>query len=72
MGAYEAGLIWGLVEVLRQADDTLLSRKDLVAVAGELRKKWRRPGSFRPGLRMPMGVSVTRVEPDTMVVSGVP
>ena len=151
MGAYEAGLIWGLVEVLRQADDTatwamggeprsieissvagasaggintllvgmawavnpeeqggfanriddnifrdvwlapdvnrllppeadsaqyladdaLLSRKDLVAVAGELRKKWRRPGSFRPGLRIPMGVTVTRVEPDTMVVSGV-
>lgn len=52
-------------------DDALLSRKDLVAAARELREKWRRPGTFRPGLRLPMGVTVTRVLPDTMLVSGV-
>jgi hypothetical protein len=52
-------------------DDALLSRKDLVRVARELSKKWRRPGSFRPGLRLPLGVTVTRVLPETMSVSGV-
>jgi hypothetical protein len=52
-------------------DDALLSRKDLVEVARELRKKWRRPGTFRPGLRLPLGVTVTRVRPETMLVSGV-
>jgi len=51
--------------------DALLSRKDLVAVSRELREKWRRPGTFRPGLRLPLGVTVTRVRPDTMFVSGV-
>ncbi|MBW2671012.1 MAG: patatin-like phospholipase family protein, partial [Deltaproteobacteria bacterium] len=53
------------------SDDALLSRKDLVEVARELRKKWRRPGTFRPGLRLPLGVTVTRVRPETMLVSGV-
>jgi predicted acylesterase/phospholipase RssA len=151
MGAYEAGLIWGLVEVLRQLDtaekgaligeprpidiasiagtsaggintvlaalawsvnpeidggfvnrvddnifrdvwltpdvnrllpadpnsplflpdDALLSRQDLVAVARELAEKWRQPGSFRSGLRLPLGVTVTRVKPDTLTISGV-
>ena len=52
-------------------DDAMLSRKDLVAVARELRPKWRRPGTFRPGLRLPMGVTVTRVKPDTLYVNGV-
>ncbi len=52
-------------------DDALLSRKDLVAVARELRKKWRRPGTFRPGRRLPLGLTVTRVMPETMFVSGV-
>ncbi|MEK6247551.1 MAG: patatin-like phospholipase family protein, partial [Planctomycetales bacterium] len=52
-------------------DDALLSRKDLVEVARELRKKWRRPGTFRPGCRLPLGVTVTRVRPETMLVSGV-
>ncbi|MDX2453899.1 patatin-like phospholipase family protein [Desulfosarcina sp.] len=52
-------------------DDALLSRKDLVAVARELRKKWKQPGSFRSGVRVPMGVTVTRVRPDTMTISGV-
>lgn len=52
-------------------DDALLSRKDLVAVARELRKKWRQPGTFRPGRRLPLGLTVTRVMPETMFVSGV-
>ncbi|MGD8702175.1 MAG: patatin-like phospholipase family protein [Desulfosarcina sp.] len=52
-------------------DDALLSRKDLVAVARQLREKWKQPGVFRSGVRLPMGVSVTRVEPDSMNLSGV-
>lgn len=52
-------------------DDALLSRKDLVKVARELRKKWRQPGSFRPGLRIPLGVTVTRVKPEDITISGV-
>lgn len=52
-------------------DDAVLSRKDLVAAARGVRKKWRQPGTFRPGLRMSMGVSVTRVRPDTLIASGV-
>ncbi len=51
--------------------DAVLSRKDLVTVSRELREKWRRPGSFRPGLQLPLGVTVTRVRPDTIFVSGV-
>ena len=52
-------------------DDALLSRKDLVEAARELSKKWRQPGTFRPGLRLPLGVTVTRVKPETMIVRGV-
>lgn len=51
--------------------DAMLSRKDLVAIARELSEKWRRPGTFRSGLRLPMGVTVTRVRPDTLYVNGV-
>lgn len=52
-------------------DDAMLSRRDLVAVARKLSEKWRRPGTFRAGLRLPMGVTVTRVQPDTLYVNGV-
>ncbi len=52
-------------------DDALLSRKDLVGVARQLREKWNRPGTFRSGLRLPLGVTVTRVKPEIMFVSGV-
>lgn len=52
-------------------DDALLSRRNLVKVARGLRKKWQTPGSFRAGLRIPLGVTVTRVRPDTMITSGV-
>jgi predicted acylesterase/phospholipase RssA len=52
-------------------DDAMLSRRDLVAVARELAEKWRRPGTFRAGLRLPIGVTVTRTIPDTLYVNGV-
>jgi predicted acylesterase/phospholipase RssA len=52
-------------------DDAMLSRRDLVAVAGRLSEKWRRPGTFRAGLRLPIGVTVTRTIPDTLYVNGV-
>jgi len=52
-------------------DDAMLSRKDLVEAARGLRKKWRQPGTFRPGLRLPLGLTVTRVKPETMIVRGV-
>jgi hypothetical protein len=52
-------------------DDALLSRKDLVAVAREVQKKWKQPGVFRSGIRVPMGLTVTRVRPATMNLSGV-
>jgi hypothetical protein len=51
--------------------DALLSRKDLVQAARELRKKWRQLGTFRPGLCLPLGVTITRVKPETMIVRGV-
>jgi hypothetical protein len=52
-------------------DDALLSRRVLVDVARELRKKWRRPGTFRPDIRLPLGLTLTRVIPETLFVSGV-
>ena len=52
-------------------DDALLSRKDLVHVARNLRQKWDQPGTFRPGMRLPFGLTVTRVRPESMRVSGV-
>jgi hypothetical protein len=44
-------------------DDALLSRKDLLDAASYLRDKWNTP-SFRNGCRVPLGVTVTRVEPE--------
>jgi len=52
-------------------DDAVLSRKDLVAVSRELQQKWRRPGTFQQGMRLSLGVTATRVKPDTMHISGV-
>jgi hypothetical protein len=52
-------------------DDALLSRKELLTVSRELRKKFHRPGTFRPGLKLPVGFTVTRVRPETMVIEGV-
>ena len=56
---------------LYTTNDALLARHDLIAVAGKLREKWLSPGTFRPGLRLPLGVAVTRVTPATMTVSDV-
>jgi len=56
---------------LYEPGDALLSRKDLIAVAREVSKKWGRPGSLRAGLRLPMGLTVTRVRPESFSVSGV-
>lgn len=50
-------------------DDALLSRKDYFASAGELQEKWRKP-AFRDGCRVPLGVTVTRVLPEHLQVSG--
>lgn len=51
-------------------DDATLSRADLLDSAAILREQWRRP-KFRQGCRVPFGVVVTRVEPETLTVSGV-
>ncbi|MFV1997498.1 MAG: patatin-like phospholipase family protein [Acidiferrobacterales bacterium] len=48
-------------------DDALLARKTLLDSASFLRKTWSRP-SFRPGCRVPLGVTVTRVKPRKMVL----
>jgi hypothetical protein len=56
---------------LYAADDALLARKDLVDVAREVRKEWNRPGAFRKGVRLPLGVTVTRVKPAAIDISGV-
>jgi hypothetical protein len=52
-------------------DNALLPRKDLVAVSREALKKWNQPGVLRSGVRLPLGVTVTRVRPDAMNLSGV-
>jgi predicted acylesterase/phospholipase RssA len=47
--------------------DALLSRHDLLQAAGKLREQWNTP-SFRPGCRIPLGVTVTRVVPEVLKV----
>ena len=51
-------------------DDAVLSRKDFLEAANELRDKWTAP-NFRKGCRIPLGVTVTRIEPDTLAVGSV-
>ena len=48
-------------------DDALFSRKDYFAAADDLRKKWEQP-AYRVGCRVPMGVTVTRVHPQELIV----
>jgi predicted acylesterase/phospholipase RssA len=48
-------------------DDALFSRKDYFASANELRKNWRKP-AFRVGCKVPLGVTVTRVVPQELIV----
>lgn len=51
-------------------DDAVLSRKDFLDAAAELRDKWNTP-SFRQGCRIPLGVTVTRIDPDKLTVGNV-
>lgn len=51
-------------------DDAVLSRKDFLDAAAELRDKWNKP-MFRKGCRIPLGVTVTRIEPDKLSVGNV-
>ena len=51
-------------------DDALLSRRDYFAAADELRDKWHEP-AFRPGCRVPMGVTVTRIVPQALQVGDI-
>ncbi len=48
-------------------DDAVLSRKDYFAAANELRDSWQKP-VFRKGCRVPIGVTVTRVIPQELLV----
>ena len=50
--------------------DALLSRKDFLDASAELRKQWDEP-LFSEGCRIPLGVTVTRIEPDNVSVSNV-
>ena len=51
-------------------DDAVLSRKDFLDAASELNDKWNKP-LFRKGCRIPLGVTVTRIEPDKLTVGHV-
>jgi len=52
------------------SDDALLSRRDYFASAGDLVDQWSKP-AYRSGCRVPMGVTVTRVEPLTLMVEDI-
>jgi predicted acylesterase/phospholipase RssA len=51
-------------------DDALLSRRDYFAAADELVKQWQK-SAYRSGCKVPLGVTVTRVEPLDMVVDNI-
>jgi len=51
-------------------DDALLSRRDYFASAGNLVDQWGKP-AYRSGCRVPLGVTVTRVEPLTLKVEDI-
>jgi len=48
-------------------DDAVLSRKDYFAAANRLKQNWSKP-LYRDGCRIPMGVTVTRVLPQALLV----
>ena len=50
--------------------DAVLSRKDFLEAATELREKWSKP-SFRKDCRIPLGVTVTKIEPEVLNVGEV-
>jgi hypothetical protein len=51
-------------------DDALLARRDFLDAAERLRDMWTQPG-FTPGCRIPLGVTVTRNEPEIVQIGGV-
>ena len=51
-------------------DDAVLSRKDFIEAATELRDKWSQP-HFRKDCRIPLGVTVTKIEPEVLNVGEV-
>jgi len=52
------------------ADDALLSRRDYFDTADDLMEQWSKP-AYRSGCKVPLGVTVTRVEPMTLVVEDI-
>jgi hypothetical protein len=48
-------------------DDALLSRKEYFNAARDLSKRWQQP-AYRIGCKVPMGVTVTRVHPQELMV----
>ncbi len=52
------------------SNDALLSRHDLLLAASKLRQSWN-TASFRPGCRVPLGVTVTRVIPDEFKIGNI-
>jgi len=52
------------------ADDAVLSRKAVVQEAEKIRDLWNKP-LFRVDCRIPLGLTVTRIEPDELVVGDV-
>jgi hypothetical protein len=55
---------------LYRDDDALLSRATLLKGGALLKKTWNSP-SFRPGCRVPLGVTVTRVKPKKITLGNV-
>ena len=53
-----------------QPDDAMLSRYDLLAASNLLKSKWHTP-AFRKGCKVPLGVTVTRVEPEVLYIGDV-
>jgi len=51
-------------------DDAVLSRKDFLEAATELREKWSKP-SFQKDCRIPLGVTVTKIKPEVLNVGEV-
>lgn len=50
--------------------DATLSRKTLLEAAGYLQEKWKSP-AFRKGCRVPLGITVTRVDPAVIQIGDV-
>ncbi|RLA42053.1 MAG: hypothetical protein DRR42_23970, partial [Gammaproteobacteria bacterium] len=51
-------------------DDALFSRRDYLDSAADLREQWHKK-AYRVGCRVPLGVTVTRVEPQELTIGGI-